>query len=253
MPPLAQLVFLTPRAALVGLAFVAPSSRSRSASGPHSRARSNARLCGSRASRVGSHGLAGLVALAALVAATAAQPAVRDTDSTPVRSDAELYLTFDVSRSMLAASAPGGVARLERARALGQGCPRGARRRSDRRRDAHEPDDAAPLPDRRRARSSSAVHRPLAADHAAPAGSPHGGAGELAGGAGARRRPQLLQPERPEARPRRLQRPRQRLLQPHGDAAAAAAAPDRAVRRPRRGARASGSSTAPAARTPTPR
>ena len=36
-----------------------------------------------------------------------------------MRSDAELYLTFDVSRSMLAAGSPGGVTRLERARALG--------------------------------------------------------------------------------------------------------------------------------------
>ena len=61
-----------------------------------------------------------LVALAALVAVTAAQPARRVTSSTAVRSDAELYLTFDVSRSMLAASAPGGRARFDRARALGR-------------------------------------------------------------------------------------------------------------------------------------
>ncbi len=62
----------------------------------------------------------GLIVLAALVAATAAQPAVRATDSTPVRSDAELFLTFDVSRSMQASRAPGDVVRLERARALGR-------------------------------------------------------------------------------------------------------------------------------------
>jgi hypothetical protein len=55
-----------------------------------------------------------------LVAATAAQPARRVTSTTPARSDAEIYLTFDVSRSMLAATAPGGSTRLERARALGR-------------------------------------------------------------------------------------------------------------------------------------
>ena len=118
MLPLAQLVFLTPWAALVGLAFVAPFLTFASRERAHSRARSNLELLRPRASRVVARPL-GLVALAALVAATAAQPAIRDTDSTPVRSDAELFLTFDVSRSMLAASAPGGVARLERARALG--------------------------------------------------------------------------------------------------------------------------------------
>jgi hypothetical protein len=37
-----------------------------------------------------------------------------------VRADAEIYLTFDVSRSMLASQEPGGTARLERARALGR-------------------------------------------------------------------------------------------------------------------------------------
>ena len=37
-----------------------------------------------------------------------------------MRADAELYLTFDVSRSMLAASSPSGVVRFERARSLGR-------------------------------------------------------------------------------------------------------------------------------------
>jgi hypothetical protein len=64
--------------------------------------------------------VAALVALAVVVAVTAAQPARREASSTPVRSDAEIYLTFDVSRSMLAATTPGGRARLERARALGR-------------------------------------------------------------------------------------------------------------------------------------
>jgi hypothetical protein len=42
------------------------------------------------------------------------------TSSTTVRPDAEIYLTFDVSRSMLAAATPGGRARFDRARALGR-------------------------------------------------------------------------------------------------------------------------------------
>ena len=118
MGPPAEIVFLSPRAALVGLVFLAPlialglrersGSRVRRTLGlqPPSLLRRLARV-------------SGLVALGALVAVTAAQPALRDTSSTPVRSDAEIYLTFDVSRSMLAASAPTGRARLERARALG--------------------------------------------------------------------------------------------------------------------------------------
>jgi len=119
MAPLAEIVFLTPRAALVGLAFLVPlvavGLRQRSGA----RVRDTLRLAApGRASRL-ARPLA-LVALGVLVAATAAHPAIRDSASTPVRSDAELYLTFDVSRSMLAAAAPGKVVRLERERALGR-------------------------------------------------------------------------------------------------------------------------------------
>jgi hypothetical protein len=56
-----------------------------------------------------------LIAVGALVAALAAQPVIRDRSSTRMRSDAEVYLTFDVSRSMLARSAPEGRTRLDRA------------------------------------------------------------------------------------------------------------------------------------------
>jgi hypothetical protein len=119
MAPLAGLVFLTPWAALVGLAFIVPLVMLTI------RERASARV--SRAldlrplplSRILLRPLA-LAVLALLVAVVAAQPAVRATDSTLVRSDAELLLTFDVSRSMAATDAPGGVRRLERARALGQ-------------------------------------------------------------------------------------------------------------------------------------
>lgn len=103
MQPLADFVFLTPQAALVGLAFLAPLLTL----ALHERASARVR----KALDLRSPSLvrllvrpAGLVALAVLVAATAAQPATRATDSTPIRSDAELLLAFDVSRSMKAAA-----------------------------------------------------------------------------------------------------------------------------------------------------
>lgn len=117
--PLADLVFLTPRAALVGLAFIAPLVTLTIRERAYARARVTLGLRLPGLARVLVRPV-GLVVLAALVAAAAAQPAVRATDSTPVRSDAELLLTFDVSRSMQATATPGGVVRLERARALGR-------------------------------------------------------------------------------------------------------------------------------------
>ncbi len=119
MGALAEIVLLSPRAALVGLVFIVPLIalvvRERSAR----RARSTLGLTHPPVISV-LRRVAVLVALAALVAATAAQPARRETSPTPERSDAEIYLTFDVSRSMLAATTPDGRARLERARALGR-------------------------------------------------------------------------------------------------------------------------------------
>ena len=82
MPPLAQLVFLTPRAALVGITFAAPLIVLGIRERAHSRARSMLDLRRPRGARVLTRPV-GIVALAALVAATAAQPAVRATDSTP--------------------------------------------------------------------------------------------------------------------------------------------------------------------------
>ena len=119
MVPLAQIVFLTPRAALVGLVFVVPLITFAIREKASARVRSTLDLRRPRVTRVLARPV-GFVTLAALVAATAAQPAVRATDSTRVRSDAEMFLTFDVSRSMLATDAPGGVVRMERARALGR-------------------------------------------------------------------------------------------------------------------------------------
>jgi hypothetical protein len=58
---------------------------------------------------------AALAALGVLVALVAAQPVIRDRAAATVRSDAEVYLTFDVSRSMLAQATPESPVRLERA------------------------------------------------------------------------------------------------------------------------------------------
>ena len=119
MPLLADLVFLTPRAALVGLAFVAPlvalAIRARSGvPGPL-----DPRAPPSRAPRLLARPV-GLVALAALVAATAAQPMVRDTDST-TRALGRRALPH-LRRQPLDARGgrAGGRVRLERARALGR-------------------------------------------------------------------------------------------------------------------------------------
>ena len=119
MVGVAQLVLLTPWAAPVGLAFIVPIVGLAIRERTHSGARSTLGLERPGPVRVLARPL-GLVALAALVAVTAAQPAIRETDSTQVRSDAELFLTFDVSRSMLATGVPDGVARLQRARILGR-------------------------------------------------------------------------------------------------------------------------------------
>jgi hypothetical protein len=57
-----------------------------------------------------------LVVLAALLGLGAAQPAVTTTKDRLARADAEVYLVFDTSRSMLAASSRTGRTRFERAR-----------------------------------------------------------------------------------------------------------------------------------------
>src|SRR5829696_9187724 len=57
-----------------------------------------------------------LVAVPALVALAAMQPVVETTRTVRERADAEAFVVFDVSRSMLAAAEPGAPTRLERAR-----------------------------------------------------------------------------------------------------------------------------------------
>jgi hypothetical protein len=117
-PFLGVLVFLTPLAALVAVAFLVPLVALAVRERAGSRVRSNLGLPHPRPGRTLGR-LVGLAALAALVAATAAQPVTRGVDRTRVRADAELYLTFDVTRSMLATDVPGGTVRFERARRIG--------------------------------------------------------------------------------------------------------------------------------------
>jgi hypothetical protein len=115
--PIGALVFLSPSAALVGLAFLVPLTMLAWRERVGSRARRQLGLQRPSRVRVLARPLA-LVVLGALVGVTAAQPAIRRSASVPMRADAELYLTFDVTRSMLARQALDEPVRLERSRAL---------------------------------------------------------------------------------------------------------------------------------------
>jgi hypothetical protein len=115
--PIGALVFLTPSAALVGLAFLVPLATLVWRERVGFRARAHLGLRRPNAIRLLARPV-GLLLLGALVAAAAAQPAIRKSASVPMRADAELYLTFDVTRSMLARSALDKPVRFERARVL---------------------------------------------------------------------------------------------------------------------------------------
>jgi hypothetical protein len=114
-----SLVLLTPWAALVGLAFAAPLAALALRERRDARLRSLIGLRAPGRARASLRAL-GLVALAAVVAATAAQPALRDVGGERMRTDAEIYLAFDVSRSMLASATPRGANRLDRAIDVGK-------------------------------------------------------------------------------------------------------------------------------------
>jgi hypothetical protein len=62
-----------------------------------------------------------IAAVAVLLALAAAQPTLRDRRTQKVRTDAEVWVVLDTSRSMLARLAPGQPTRLERARAFAHG------------------------------------------------------------------------------------------------------------------------------------
>jgi hypothetical protein len=114
-----SLVFLTPKAALVGLAFVIPLAALIARETRHGRVRAALGLQPPGTRSLLLRPLL-LVLTGLLVAVTAAQPALRDVGGASMRTDAEIYLAFDVSRSMLAAPQPGGSRRLERALRLGR-------------------------------------------------------------------------------------------------------------------------------------
>jgi hypothetical protein len=112
-----SLVFLTPFAALVGVAAVIPLLARAIAGRRVRQARRELRLL--EAPRLRQLPLVvALVAVVALLALAAAQPAVRTTTSARVRTDAQAFFVFDISRSMLAAGSARSLTRLQRAKRL---------------------------------------------------------------------------------------------------------------------------------------
>lgn len=110
-----DVTLLTPLAGLVALLVVVPLAVMVLTERRVSQVRAALRLPEPRASRP--LAAIALVVLAALLGLGTAQPAVKSTKKRFVRSDAEVYLVFDTSRSMLAADSPKGRDRFERARA----------------------------------------------------------------------------------------------------------------------------------------
>ncbi len=111
---IATLVFLTPWAGLVAVAFAIPLAALVIRERRGARLRAQLRLAGPGPARAVMRGCA-IACVAILVGLTAAQPALRSLGGDRMRTDAELYLAFDVSRSMLASAKPGGRDRLDRA------------------------------------------------------------------------------------------------------------------------------------------
>ena len=109
----ASLTFLTPTAALVGLAVVAPLAAL--ALNARRQRRVRARLGLRSVGRLlRARDVAALVALFGLLAAGASQPVLSHGRSISARADVEAYVLFDVSRSMLAARAPSDDTRFDR-------------------------------------------------------------------------------------------------------------------------------------------
>jgi hypothetical protein len=114
--PSASIVFLTPVAALVALAMLLPVAAFLVA---ERRVATVRRLLTLPAPRTGVDiaALAALVAVVGLLALAAAQPALSNTHSQRVRTDAEALFVVDISQSMAASAGPKGRTRLERATA----------------------------------------------------------------------------------------------------------------------------------------
>lgn len=114
-----EVAFLTPLGALLALAALVPLGVYRARERRMREVRSVLHLDepdhGSRVSLV-----AALAGLCGLVALAAAQPVVATTREQQERTDAQVFLVVDTSRSMLASARPGAPRRFDRAREIGQ-------------------------------------------------------------------------------------------------------------------------------------
>jgi len=111
----AELVFLTPRGALVALAVAAPLALALVAERRAARLRALLRLdAPPTLSRL--EVPVAVSAVCALLGLAAAQPVLRTERPRLTRRDAQAYVVFDISRSMLAAPSARGATRLERAK-----------------------------------------------------------------------------------------------------------------------------------------
>jgi hypothetical protein len=111
-----DLVFLSPRGALVAVGVLVPLLALALVRRRAGRARTTLGLVEPRAAGLVAAGVA-MLAAAACVGLAAAQPVVERTSDVRSRTDAEAYVVLDVSRSMLARRGAGGSTRFERAKA----------------------------------------------------------------------------------------------------------------------------------------
>jgi hypothetical protein len=111
----AALTFLTPRGALVALTGAVPLAALALAARRERRARAVLGLAAPSRRRQWWPALC-VTSVAGLLGIAAAQPALRSTTSVDVRTDAAALFVIDISRSMLAAPAPGAATRIARAR-----------------------------------------------------------------------------------------------------------------------------------------
>jgi von Willebrand factor type A domain len=114
------LSFLTPWGGLFVLAALAPLAVLRARARRIGRIRSALGLGAQSGRSRLSHALA-LATLCALLALAAAQPVVTTSRTLTERTDAQVFLVLDTSRSMLASAAPGEPTRFDRSRDLAQG------------------------------------------------------------------------------------------------------------------------------------
>ncbi len=198
--------FLTPLAALVALAVVVPLAIALLVSRRAAGIRGTLRLPSPRL-RSRAFPVVALVLAGALVGVAAAQPVLERTTPAHVRTDAEVYVVLDVSRSMLARSERS-LAGADRAREVGRGRgPGAARRDQGRDRFADRPRPAAPLPERERGRVPG-DHRAVDRDRPAAAAGTTVRERDDPRGARPRRDPQVLLADRraPPARRRHRRR-----------------------------------------------